>query len=77
MRNASAAAIVLALVPQGGLAAALTDPPGSDRNINPTQSASYTEDPTRNFHGAAQPSFKFNSSSFRAQGISVGVSFRF
>jgi len=37
MRDALAAAIVLARVPQGGVAATRADPPGSDRNINPTR----------------------------------------
>jgi Putative beta barrel porin-7 (BBP7) len=48
-----------------------------NRNINPTQSVSYTEEPGLPRQGPAQPTFKFNSSDFWAQGINVGLSFRF
>ncbi len=48
-----------------------------NRTVNPTQSTSYTEDPAARLQGPAQPSFKFNSSDFWAQGINVGLTFRF
>jgi hypothetical protein len=48
-----------------------------NRNINPTQSTAITEDPAPQSQGPAQPSFKFNSSGFWAQGINVGLSLRF
>jgi opacity protein-like surface antigen len=48
-----------------------------NRNINPTQSTAHTEDPAPQRQGPAQPSFKFKSSDFWAQGINVGLSFRF
>ena len=48
-----------------------------NRSINPTQSPAITEDPAPQLLGSAQPSFRFNSSSFWAQGINVGLSFRF
>jgi hypothetical protein len=47
------------------------------RTINPNQSTSFTEDPLARPQPPAQPSFKFNSSDFWAQGINVGLSFRF
>jgi hypothetical protein len=48
-----------------------------NRSINPTQSASWTEDPNAALTGPAQPSFSFHSSSFWAQGVSLGVNVRF
>jgi Putative beta barrel porin-7 (BBP7) len=48
-----------------------------NRNINPTQSVSYVGEPPVTPQGPAQPSFQFNSSDFWAQGITVGLSFRF
>ncbi|MEO8305662.1 MAG: BBP7 family outer membrane beta-barrel protein [Betaproteobacteria bacterium] len=48
-----------------------------NRNINPTLSAAWTEDPILDPQGPAQPSFSFNSSNFWAQGINLGVSIRF
>ena len=48
-----------------------------NRTINTSQSTSYTEDPAARLQGSAQPSFKFKSSDFWAQGINVGLSFRF
>ena len=48
-----------------------------NRSINPTQSVSWVGDPSAALQGPAQPSFKFNSSDFWAQGINVGLSFRF
>ena len=48
-----------------------------NRNINTTQSASWTGDPNPSLQGAAQPSFSFNSSSFWAQGINIGLGIRF
>ncbi|MGH7334416.1 MAG: BBP7 family outer membrane beta-barrel protein [Candidatus Rokuibacteriota bacterium] len=48
-----------------------------NRNINPTQSVSYVGEPPATLQGPAQPSFKFNSSDFWAQGLNVGLTFRF
>jgi hypothetical protein len=48
-----------------------------NRNINTTQSSSWTEEVVLEPHGPAQPSFSFNSSSFWAQGINIGLSVRF
>ena len=48
-----------------------------NRTVNTTQSTSYTEDPAAKLVGPAQPTFAFNDSSFWAQGISVGMAFRF
>jgi hypothetical protein len=48
-----------------------------NRNINPTQSASWTEDPNATLSGPAQPSFSFSSSSFWAQSLSVALDVRF
>jgi hypothetical protein len=48
-----------------------------NRNINTTQTASWTVDPNAEPQGPAQPTFKFNSSDFWAQGINVGLMFRF
>ncbi|HXJ81812.1 MAG TPA: BBP7 family outer membrane beta-barrel protein [Candidatus Methylomirabilis sp.] len=46
-------------------------------NLNTTQSVSWVGDTTLNPTGPAQPSFKFQGSSFWAQGINVGLNFRF
>ena len=48
-----------------------------NRNINPTQSVSWGGGKFLNPQGPAEPSFKFNSSDFWAQGINVGLDFRF
>ena len=48
-----------------------------NRNINPTQSVSYTGDLPVNLEGPAQPTFNFNSTSFWAQGVSIGLSVAF
>ncbi len=48
-----------------------------NRTINTTQSTAYTEDPAARLQGPAQPSFQFNDSNFWAQGINVGLSYRF
>jgi Putative beta barrel porin-7 (BBP7) len=48
-----------------------------NRNVNATQSVAITDDPAAALVGAAQPSFKFNSSDFWAQGLNVGLAFRF
>lgn len=48
-----------------------------NRTINQSQSTTYTEDPAARLRGPAQPSFKFNSSDFWAQGINEGLVFRF
>jgi hypothetical protein len=47
------------------------------RTINPNQSTSYTENPLAAPQPPAQPSFRFNSSDFWAQGVNVGLMFRF
>lgn len=48
-----------------------------NRNINPTQSVSWTGEPPATLEGPAEPSFKFKGSSFWAQGVNAGLSFRF
>jgi len=48
-----------------------------NRNINPTQAVSYVGEPPVSLQGPAQPTFQFNGSSFWAQGINVGLGFRF
>jgi hypothetical protein len=48
-----------------------------DRNVNTTQSTAYTETPTPIAQGPARPSFSFNDSSFWAQSVSLGFSYRF
>ena len=48
-----------------------------NRNLNTTQSVSWVGETTATLEGPAQPSFKFNSSDFWAQGINVGLMFRF
>jgi hypothetical protein len=48
-----------------------------NRTINTSQTTSYTEDPAARLQGPAQPTFKFNSSDFWAQGVNVGLAFRF
>lgn len=48
-----------------------------NRNINPFGRLSFTGDPPSPPTGPAQPSFKFSTSDFWAQGINVGLAFRF
>ena len=48
-----------------------------NRNINPTQSVSWVGEPPATLEGTAEPSFQFKSSSFWAQGVNAGLSFRF
>jgi len=48
-----------------------------NRNINPTQSVSYVGEPPVSLEGAAQPQASFNTSSYWAQGISVGLNVLF
>jgi hypothetical protein len=48
-----------------------------DRTINPTQSTAYTENPKPNAQGPARPSFGFNDTNFWAQGVSLGLAYRF
>jgi hypothetical protein len=48
-----------------------------NRTVNPTQSIAYTERPAASLQGPAEPSFKFKSSDFWAQGLNVGLAFRF
>jgi hypothetical protein len=47
------------------------------RKINPTQAVSYVGEPPVRLQGAAEPSFRFTSSDFWAQGITIGLGFRF
>jgi hypothetical protein len=48
-----------------------------DRNINPTQTVSYGNDPPVDPVGPAQPTFSFNTSDFWAQSLSIGFAYRF
>jgi len=48
-----------------------------NRQLNPTQAAAITGTIPPTLVGPAQPSFKFNSSDFWAQGLTAGVAFRF
>lgn len=48
-----------------------------NRNINPTQTVSYGNDPPVQPAGPAQPTFRFNSSDFWAQSVSIGFAYRF
>jgi hypothetical protein len=48
-----------------------------DRNINPTQSVSYTGEPPAALVGPARPSSRFDRSDFWAQGVGVGIEVRF
>lgn len=48
-----------------------------DRNINPTQSVAWGNDPPAVLSGQASPSFNFNTTDFWAQTLSIGASYRF
>ena len=48
-----------------------------NRNINQTQSVSYTGAPSPTLIGPGQPSFGFNRSDFWAQGVGLGLEVRF
>lgn len=48
-----------------------------NRAVNPNQSVAYTGDPSTVSGVPATPAFKFNSSDFWAQGVNVGLGFRF
>lgn len=48
-----------------------------DRTLNPTQTTAFTENPSPTPDGPARPSFKFKTSDFWAQGLNVGLAFRF
>jgi hypothetical protein len=48
-----------------------------NRNINPTQSVAYGNDPPATLMGAAQPTFDFNTTDFWAQSLSIGLAYRF
>lgn len=48
-----------------------------NRNINPTQSVAWGNDPPIRPTGPAQPTFDFNTSSFWAQSLAIGIAFRF
>jgi Putative beta barrel porin-7 (BBP7) len=48
-----------------------------NRNINPTQTVAYGNDPPATLVGAAQPTFNFNTTDFWAQTLSIGLAYRF
>ncbi len=48
-----------------------------DRNINPTQTVSYGNDPPVTPVGPAQPTFSFHTTDFWAQTLSIGLAYRF
>jgi hypothetical protein len=48
-----------------------------NRNINPTQTVSYGNDPPVKPVGAAQPTFSFTTSDFWAQTLSIGFAYMF
>lgn len=48
-----------------------------NRNVNPTQSVSYGNDPPARLVGTAQPGFSFNTTDFWAQSLSIGFAYRF
>jgi Putative beta barrel porin-7 (BBP7) len=48
-----------------------------NRNINPSQSVAYGNDPPATLVGAAQPAFNFNTTDFWAQSLSIGFAYRF
>jgi Putative beta barrel porin-7 (BBP7) len=48
-----------------------------NRNINPTQTVSYGNDPPVTPVGPAQPTFSFNTTDFWAQTVSIGLAYRF
>jgi hypothetical protein len=48
-----------------------------NRNINPTQTVAYGNDPPAKLVGAAQPTFNFNTTDFWAQTLSIGFAYRF
>jgi len=48
-----------------------------DRNLNTTQSVAFTGEPVVDPTGPAKPSSSFNSSTYWAQNLSVGLEFRF
>jgi opacity protein-like surface antigen len=48
-----------------------------NRNINPTQTVSYGNDPPVTPTGPAQPTFGFHTTDFWAQTVSIGLAYRF
>jgi len=48
-----------------------------NRNINPTQTVSYGNDPPVKPSGPAQPTFSFVTTDFWAQSLTLGISYRF
>ena len=48
-----------------------------NRNINPTQSVAYGNDPPATLVGEAQPGFGFMTTDFWAQTLSIGFAYRF
>jgi len=48
-----------------------------DRNINPTQNTAWTEEVDSVTEGTPAPTFSFDSTSFWAQGVNLGLSIRF
>jgi len=48
-----------------------------DRTVNTTQSVAYSENANTTVSGPARPSFQYNDSAFWAQGLSLGLAYRF
>ena len=48
-----------------------------NRNVNPTQSVVYGNDPAATLVGAAQPTYNFSTTDFWAQTLSIGLAYRF
>ena len=48
-----------------------------NRNVNPTQSVAYGNDPPATLVGEAQPGFGFTTTDFWAQTLSIGFAYRF
>jgi len=48
-----------------------------NRNVNPTQSVVYGNDPAATLVGAAQPTFNLSTTDFWAQTLSIGLAYRF
>jgi hypothetical protein len=48
-----------------------------NRNINPTQTVAYGNDPRAMLVGAAQPTFNFKTTDFWVQTLSIGLAYRF
>jgi hypothetical protein len=55
----------------------LRAPAQVNRTVNPFGAPAFTDDPPRPQIGPSEPSFKANSSGFWAQGLNIGLAFRF